>query len=396
MKKLTDTVTFRHGATIKSRTCQTPMLTNSGLDGKVTDDTLKYYNARSDSAGMVLVEYTYVTKAGGPSRSWAKDRTQLAIYDDSFMEGHKKLAQALKKEGNKAILQLVHSGREANWADKYGETAQIPSAVDYPWIDWPLHELTEEETWGIVKDFGKATKRAIDCGYDGVEIHGANHYLIQEFFSAFSNKRNDYFGGSLEKRMNFPLEVTKEVMRVVKEYAPKDFIVGYRISPEEIHGENIGYTWHESTQLVKKLTGTFDLDYIHLSLLDYKEKPVDSDQTLAELLGHEIVGDCKEIVAGDISTTEKRHDALNYMDIIGMGRSTLIDPQIQKKILAGKEDEILTSLPADALATNPLTPGLIELFSNPLEGFTLPGIEQFKDLCNVTLGDDVLHQGANG
>ncbi len=394
MKHLTDKVTFRHGATINTRTCQTAMLTNSGVDGKVSDDTVKYYDSRSRSAGMVLVEYTYVTKDAGPSRSWANDRTQLAIYDDSFIDGHKRIAKALKKDGNKAILQLVHSGREANWANHYGCSARVPSKMDYPWIDWELSELSESEAWDVIKAFGAATKRAIDCGYDGVEIHGANHYLIQEFFSKFSNKREDYFGGSLEKRMNFPLEVAKEVFRVVKEYAKDDFIVGYRISPEEIHGENIGYTWHESTQLVKKLTETFDFDYMHLSLLDYKEKPVDSDKTLAELLGESIVGDCKEIVAGGIMSNEAREDALNYMDIVGMGRATLIDNQIEKKISEGRENEILTALNENSLTTNPLTPGLIELFSNPIEGFTLPGIEHFKHLCKVTLGDDVLHQGA--
>lgn len=71
--------------------------------------------------------------------------------------------------------------------------------MKFSWIDYPLHELTEDEVWQVVKDFGSATKRAIDCGFDGVEIHGANHYLIQQFFSAFSNKRTDYWGGSFEK-----------------------------------------------------------------------------------------------------------------------------------------------------------------------------------------------------
>ena len=94
--------------------------------------------------------------------------------------------------------------------------------------------------------------------------------MIQEFFSAFSNHRTDFFGGSLEKRMNFPIEVSREIFCVVKEYAPEGFIVGYRISPEEIHGKNVGYIWHESQQLVAKLTELFDFDYIHLSTLDYK------------------------------------------------------------------------------------------------------------------------------
>ena len=205
MKQLTDNITFRHGATINNRLVQAPMLTNSGDNEAVSQDTLDYYGARSQSAGMVIVEYTSVRKNGGPSRSWADNREQLAIYDDRFKPGMTKVAKALKKDGNKAILQLVHSGREANYAPKLGRTVEVPSQMDFPWIDYPLHELTSEEVEQVVKDFGAATKRAIDCGFDGVEIHGANHYLIQQFFSAFSNHRTDKWGGSLEKRMNFPL-----------------------------------------------------------------------------------------------------------------------------------------------------------------------------------------------
>lgn len=97
MKNLIDKVTFRHGATIDTRTAQSPMLTNSGLNEKVTQDTINYYNARSQSAGMVIVEYTSVSPNGGPSRSWAPDREQLAIYDNSFVPGFKKIAEKLKK-----------------------------------------------------------------------------------------------------------------------------------------------------------------------------------------------------------------------------------------------------------------------------------------------------------
>ena len=104
MKKLTDSITLRHGAVLNNRIVQTPMLTNSGQDETVTDDTVNYYASRSQSAGMVIAEYTSVSPNGGPSRSWAKDREQLAIYDDKFIPGLTKVAQVLKKDGNKALL----------------------------------------------------------------------------------------------------------------------------------------------------------------------------------------------------------------------------------------------------------------------------------------------------
>lgn len=392
MKKLTDTVTFRHGASIKTRTAQSPMLTNSGLDEKVTQETLDYYAARSQSAGMVIVEYTSVSPNGGPSRSWAKDREQLAIYNDDFKPGFAKIAEELKKDGNKAILQLVHSGREAQYRHVLGGRVEVPSAMDFPWIDYPLHELSEDEVWQIVKDFGAATKRAIECGFDGVEIHGANHYLHQEFFSAFSNLRTDFWGGSLEKRMNFAIEVAREVFKVAEELAPKDFIIGYRISPEEIHGDNIGYTWHESQQLVKKLTETFEFDYIHLSTNDYTSTPVDSDKNFAQLLGKGIQAPTLELIAGGIHTVEKMEDALNYVDIVALGRATLIDPQIAYKLQTNQADKIFLEFNKESVSNSHLTPGLIDLLANA-EYFAMPGMDYLKTLSTTSLDDVVTHDG---
>lgn len=391
MKKLTDQVTFRHGATITTRTAQSPMLTNSGVNEMVSDATLEYYSARSQSAGMVIVEYTNVSLNGGPSRSWP-DHEQLAIYDDKFIPGFKKVAAALKKDGNKAILQLCHAGREANYACELGRCAAVPSLVEMPWIDYPLHVLEENEVWDIVKDFGTATKRAIECGFDGIEIHGANHYLIQQFFSDFSNKRNDYWGGTLEKRMNFALEVAKEVFRVVKECAPENFIVGYRISPDEIHGPNVGYTWHESQQLVKRLTETYDFDYLHLSLLQYDSKPEDSDLTYCEILKKVLAKDTLLLAAGSITTYEKMQDALRYVDIITMGRATLIDPQISYKLLNGKQDEIYLEFNEESVSKSHLTPGLISLVPQVPE-FAMPGVEYLRTLSETELGAAMTHTG---
>ncbi len=143
-------------------------------------------------------------------------------------------------------MQIHHGGREARARGAKGHEVLAPSQLDFSFLPYPVREMTHEEIVEIIKDFGRATKRAIDAGFDGVEIHGANHYLIQQFFSAFSNRRQDKWGGSLEKRMTFALEVVKEVKSVIARYAPKDFIIGYRLSPEEIHGTNIGYFYKES------------------------------------------------------------------------------------------------------------------------------------------------------
>ncbi|MDV7714711.1 oxidoreductase [Oenococcus oeni] len=393
MKTLQDSIIFRHGAKIKGRIVQPPMLTNSGNDGYVTQDTLDYYAARSQSAGMIIVEYTTVSENGGPSRSWARDREQLTIYDDKFKPGMAKLATVIKKNGNKALLQLVHTGREANYLAQLGQPVYAPSAIDFSFLDYDVHELSDTQIKKIIEDFGSATKRAIDCGFDGVEIHGANHYLIQQFFSKWSNKRNDFWGGSLEKRMNFAKAVTDKVFKTAKKYAPKDFIIGYRISPEEIH-DTVGYTWHESTQLIKTLTSEFDFDYIHLSLPEYNSKPNDSDKSFAELFQPALGDAVKEIIVGNIMNESDAEDAIRYADLVAVGRATLIDPQFGLKIQEGRGNEIIEKISPEQVKKSHLTPGLINIFSDPKMEPHLSGRESIYDLHQRgTLDESVIKNG---
>lgn len=394
MTELNEPLTFRHGATVANRLVQSPMLTNSGEDGYATQDTIDYYHARSKTGGMIITEYMYVSENGGPALTWKRGREQLAVYDDKFIPQLKKVAAAIKHSGNKAIMQIAHTGREANFRAMNGQPVYAPSAIDFPFLPYKVHELSDDQVKTIIADFGRATKRAIEAGFDGVEIHGANHYLIQQFVSAYSNRRDDHWGGSVEKRMNFPLAVVKSVMDTVKKYAPKDFIVGYRISPEEIHGKNVGYTWHESTKLIDTITKQFDLDYIHLSMPDFAAKPgdamlldtekanasfKDNAKPLAELF-HPYLNGAKEIIVGGIQSKEAADQALSLADLVAVGRENIIDPLFAEKILNGKEDEVVTELSLDQVKKNQMTQGLIDNYSGPAAGIPIPGQENITSL----------------
>lgn len=364
-KSLIDTVQFRHGAQLSSRLVMPPMLTFSGLKGGfVSDDTLRYYHARSQAAGLLIAEYHYVSESGGPcSRPGYPE--QLGIYSDEHLEGAKKIAAALQKNGNKAILQIHHGGREASGRAVKGEEVLAPSALDFSFLSYPVREMTNAEIEGIIKDFGRATKRAIEAGFSGVEIHGANHYLLQQFFSSFSNVREDKWGGSLEKRMAFPLAVVKEVKRVVEEYAPKDFIVGYRISPEEIHGDEVGYSYREAQALIREVI-KYELDYIHLSLWEgYASKPVGSDRTYAEHFKSILDNQTKLIIVGGVFSEEDAQDAIAQTptDLIAVGRGTLIDPLFGQKIKEGRGDEIVHQISPEQLEQTAWTSGLREAFT---------------------------------
>ncbi|MBF0771126.1 NADH-dependent flavin oxidoreductase [Lactobacillus johnsonii] len=357
MKKLSDKVTFKHGAVINNRMVQPPMLTNSGLNGMVSEDTISYWKARANSAGLVISEYNYVSPAGGPAITWADNRTQLAVYDDKFLPGLTKMAKTMKSGGNKALLQIAHTGREANYRAHLGLPVYAPDSANYPFLPYGVQAFTTEQVEQVVKDFGRATKRAIEAGFDGVEIHGANHYLIQQFFSRFSNHRQDKWGDYEA----FPLTVAKEVFKVVRKYAPQDFIIGYRISPEEINPGNVGYTWHESTKLINDLTNNFDFDYIHLSLPDYKAKPKDSDKTFAALFKPVIGKETKLIIVGDVMSQETAEDALKYTDLVAAGRAQIIDANFAAKVVAGKGDKVITELSDEEEKEQALTPGLREV-----------------------------------
>lgn len=367
--KLKNPVTLRHGAILPNRIVMSPMLTYSGRrNGFVSDDTLSYYSARSQAAGMLITEFHYVSENGGPASPPGYPE-QLGAYSDEHIEGLTKIAQVLKKDGNKAILQIHHAGRQASGRAVSGEDVLAPSAIDFPFLKYPVRELTQQEILDIIADFGRATKRAIVSGFDGVEIHGANHYLLQQFFSELSNHRTDEWGGNLQKRMAFPLAVVEEVKRVVAENAPENFIIGYRISPEEIHGTEIGYSYKESVQLVSEIVKC-ELDYIHLSLWEgYNSGPKDMEQSYADLFNEVLDDQTKLLIVGEVFSEESAQDAVeNFADLIAVARGTLIDPQFAKKIMEGHGDTIFHEITLENMNYVNWTSGLKEILSREDSG----------------------------
>lgn len=383
VNKLTDKVTLRHGAVLNNRIAMSPMQSQSGKrNGFASDDTINYYSARSQAGGLLISEFHYVSENGGPSHRPGYPE-QLAAYSDDHLKGLSRIAAALKKDGNKAILQIHHGGREANGRAISGEDVVAPSTQDLSFLAYPVRALTEAEIEEIIQDFGRATKRAIQAGFDGVEIHGANHYLLQQFFSTISNERTDQWGGSLEKRMAFPLAVVKEVKRVAAEEAPSDFIIGYRLSPEEIHGENVGYDYKESTALVAEIAKN-ELDYIHLSLWGgYGSGPEDTDKSYTALFNEVLDDETKLLAVGGIFSEESARDAVeNYADIAVVGRGTLIEPQFGLKIEEGRGDEIFHEITPETIDYVTLTNGLKEAFTreDSLGLPPLPGGESIRHL----------------
>jgi 2,4-dienoyl-CoA reductase-like NADH-dependent reductase (Old Yellow Enzyme family) len=243
-------------------------------------------------------------------------------------------------------LQIFHGGRQVPPELVPNGDVVSASAVPAEGPGKPVpRELTEAEIESIIRDFGETTRRAIEAGYDGVEIHGANGYLIQQFFSSHSNRREDRWGGSLERRMAFPLAVVDEVKRVAEAHSNVPFLVGYRFSPEE--PETPGITMADTLVLIDALVEK-NLDYLHVSLQDFWSTPrrgVEDSRPRIEIIQERVGNHVPVIGVGSIYTADEAVNALQTgVPLVALARELIIDPDWVQKVEQGREDQIVTKI----------------------------------------------------
>ena len=178
-------LTLPNGVVLKNRLMMAPMTTCCSFhDGTVTENQIEYYRARAGVIGTIIVECGFID-ARGPAFPGA-----LGIHNDDCIEGLSLIAKAIKERGSKAILQIYHGGRMVDPKLIGGQMPVGPSAIASPRPNAPTPiPLTTGEVEDLVEKFGEAARRAIQAGFDGIEIHGANTYLIQQFFSPHANQR---------------------------------------------------------------------------------------------------------------------------------------------------------------------------------------------------------------
>lgn len=261
------------------------------------------------------------------------------------MPGLTQLAKAIQAEGAKAIVQIFHAGRMTNPLNNGG--LEVVSASDIPSLRPGAVTPRPLEHVGIlqvIEEFKTATLRAIQAGFDGIEIHGANTYLIQQFFSPHSNRRQDQWGGSLEKRYHFIEVLVDEILNVVKEHAQPDFIVGYRFSPEEF--EEPGIRMADTLYLVDHLADK-ELDYLHLSSNDYQRLAVEADYQAKPLVAYiyeQIAGRLPLVSAGNITSGKDVDQTLQQAELVAVGQALIHDPDWGKKVLNGQETADLSQM----------------------------------------------------
>lgn len=327
------------GLELPNRIVMSPMTrSRTSQPGDIPNELMAEYYAQRASAGLIITEATQISRQG-QGYSFTP-----GIYSADQIEGWRKVTEAVHQAGGRIFLQLWHVGRMSHESFHGGELPVAPSACSFEGQVWVVSEdglgwmvdcptpraLNTDEIKAIVKDFRQGAANAIAAGFDGVEIHGANGYLIDQFLRTTSNKRTDEYGGSMENRVRFLEEV---VQAVVDEVGSEK--VGIRLAPFiTARGMNDPEIINTIGFAAKKLND-IGIAYIHLSEADWDDAP-----QIPENFRHELrqVFHGKIIVAGkyDQARAEEILEK-NLADLIAFGRPFIANPDLPARLKNGWE-----------------------------------------------------------
>lgn len=309
----------------------------SNPDGSSSKEMAEYYGERAKGGvAAVIVENTFVDAK--ESRS---SLVSSGICSDHLIASHFLVSEAIKQGGAAAILQISHGGRQAN-GGATGMTCVAPSEIACKFVQRQPRALSIEEIIEIEDCFAAAALRAKMAGFDGVEIHGAHGYLINEFVSPYTNHRTDEYGGSKENRARFPLNIITKARALVGD----NFIIGYRLSANEgVEGGLTPEMMAEFSQLIED-----KVDYINVAAGIYETmeqyiippnyEPHAMVVPFAKVI-KQAVTKCPVIVVNSLNP-ESGEKALEEgcADMIAFGRSLIADPYLPTKLAEGRREDI--------------------------------------------------------
>jgi 2,4-dienoyl-CoA reductase-like NADH-dependent reductase (Old Yellow Enzyme family) len=327
-------------AEIPNRIVMPPMTTRgSDEEGHVTDQTVAYYMARvRGGTGLITVEMASPEKAG------RHRRRELGIYKDEFIPGLTRLVSEIHRGGSKASIQLGHGGGHTR-VDICGEQPVAPSAIPHPVYETTLETIipeamTKERIAETTANYVAAAKRAQQAGFDCVEIHAAHGYLISQFHAPFENRRTDEYGGSLENRARFGLDV----LRAVKAAVPSLGVI-YRLSVEDYFDG--GLTYGEG-RVIAIWAAQAGADALHVTAGHYRSKPTAHrmipPMTYPDGPFIEFAADIKKAIKVPVIAVARLGDPdlatsvveSGKADFIALGRTLVADPQWVDKLRRGE------------------------------------------------------------
>lgn len=343
---------------VANRLVVAPMTTYSSQpDGRLSEDEPPYLRRRAEGGfGLVMTAACCVHPSG-----WCFDG-QWQCSDDAFLPSLRAMADAIRSGGAKSVLQIHHGGRRCPGRLCGGQpvsASAIPSEIAGAEVPRALLEAEIEE---IIRCFADATRRAKTAGFDAVEIHGANTYLLQQFVSPHSNRREDRWG---RDRLAFPLAVADAVL----EAAGPDFPVGYRFSPEE--PETPGIRLSDTFALVEALCER-PLAFLHISLRRYDQPSLHdpSSEPVLALVARRIRGRIPLIGVGQIRTKDDAEAAMALgADMVALARSAITDPDWPIEVVAGENREPHLCVPQEGAARKLTIPAGLERRICDVEGW---------------------------
>lgn len=323
--------------TIKNRIAMTPMGTNYGeTSGEMSPRHMNYYNLRAKGGtGLIILENANVEYPVGSNGT-----SQIRIDHDSFMPRYYQLVETLHKSGAAVAIQINHAGASASSARTGMQTVSSSDIPTKAGGEIP-RPMTREEILHTVKKYGEAARRVQAIGFDAVEIHCGHSYLMSQFISPYYNKRTDEFGGSMENRLRFPRMVLEEVRRQVGPWFP----IIVRISADEkVEGGN---SLEDTLAYLKYLDEFVDMYDVSCGLNPSLQYQIDSNflpdgwrsymaRAVKDKFGKPVMN------AGnyrDPAIVEKILES-GDVDMVGMGRGLIADPDWVKKVETGQESLI--------------------------------------------------------
>ncbi len=365
---------------VKNRVMITAHTTNFSEQGIPTEKDVAYYRERArGGAGLIIIGALRIhpTTLNSPLNIMAFLPEIVPIFQ--------RISSAIHEHGAKVIGQILHMGRQIY--PGYSRTPPwSPSPIPCPINKVVPHKMTQAEIKEIIDHFVITAGHAKAGGMDGVEIHGAHGYLVQQFMSPWSNHRTDDYGGSLENRMRFAYEVIEAVRNEVG----KEFVVGFRLSGEEFTEGGLDITQMQG--ISRLLCDTGQLDYLSVSQSNYNPHSFQTmipdmhfpraPYTYLSATIKDSVGDMPVFTVGRILDTMQAEEILanGSADMVGMTRAHIADPEIVKKATENRLDDIRLCIGcnqgcADQIhKRNPMT-----CLQNPAVGFEQSrGVEAYQ------------------
>ncbi|MBW2205539.1 MAG: FAD-dependent oxidoreductase [Deltaproteobacteria bacterium] len=333
-------------------------------DGSITDKTVEHYRKRAAGGpAMVIMEACAVSPEGIVSEHQAR------IYDDRFIEGLSRIASVMQSEGTVPAVQLHHAGRQTS-IKIIKQKPLCPSPIPCPTISGEVEPLTIEGIQRIIRDFGESAERALEAGFQLIEIHGAHGYLVNHFLSRFSNIREDQYGGSVANRALFAREIVREVRKRVG----PDFPISFKISAREFVPE--GLDVEESIEILKLLVED-GMDVVQVSAgNDATPEWICQPMFMKKACLAEDAGQVRKALNVPVMCVGRINDpqvadsiiAEGMTDLVCMGRGLLADPEMPKKAKEGDLDDIRICIACNTCMESIFRRGRVECLVNPALG----------------------------